>query len=164
MGVFNQQQEKIKKFIVLAVLFLFILWWLAKAQWQMASVWSEILLFIVAYGLGLLLISGDEKYLQKIYGGELEKKILITRTPLFLLVLPILSVFILTSTGSLAGIALIMAINLAILIEIWQLAPQQKVFNQYFLQGIKKDISLSEIRIVKFVALIYFFLLLFLFR
>ncbi|KUK78912.1 MAG: hypothetical protein XD95_0713, partial [Microgenomates bacterium 39_7] len=66
--------------------------------------------------------------------------------------------------GSLAGIALIMAINLAILIEIWQLAPQQKVFNQYFLQGIKKDISLSEIRIVKFVALIYFFLLLFLFR
>ncbi len=164
MGVFNQQQEKIKKFIFLAGLILFILWWLAKAQWQIASVWSELLLFIVAYGLGLFLILGDEKYLQKIYGGELEKKLLITRSPLFLLVLPILSIFMLTSTGSLAGIALIMAINLVILVEIWQLAPQQQVFNQYFLPGIKKEISLAEISIIKLVALLYFFLLLFLFR
>jgi hypothetical protein len=70
----------------------------------------------------------------------------------------------LTSTGSLVGIALIMAINLVILIEIWQLAPQQKVFNQYFLQGIKKEILLSEIKIVKFVVLIYFLILLILLR
>lgn len=164
MSVFNQQQEKIKKIILFAVLILFILWWLNKVEWQINSSWSEILFFIVAYGLGLFLTLGDEKYLQKIYGDELDKKILITRSPLFLLVLPVLSIFMLTSTGSLAGIALIMAINLVILIEIWQLAPQQKIFNQYFLQGIKKEISLSEIRIIKFIALFYFLILLILFR
>lgn len=164
MSVFNQQQEKIKKIILFAVLILFILWWLNKVEWQISSSWSEILFFIVAYGLGLFLTLGDEKYLQKIYGDELDKKILITRSPLFLLVLPVLSIFMLTSTGSLAGMALIMAINLVILIEIWQLAPQQKIFNQYFLQGIKKEISLSEIRIIKFIALFYFLILLILFR
>ena len=164
MIVFNQQQEKIKKIILFAVLILFILWWLNKVEWQINSSWSEILFFIVAYGLGLFLTLGDEKYLQKIYGDELDKKILITRSPLFLLVLPVLSIFMLTSTGSLAGMALIMAINLVILIEIWQLAPQQKIFNQYFLQGIKKEISLSEIRIIKFIALFYFLILLILFR
>lgn len=164
MSVFNQQQEKIKKIILFAVLILFILWWLNKVEWQISSSWSEILFFIVAYGLGLFLTLGDEKYLQKIYGDELDQKILITRSPLFLLVLPVLSIFMLTSTGSLVGIALIMAINLVILIEIWQLAPQQKIFNQYFLQGIKKEISLSEIRIIKFIALFYFLILLILFR
>jgi hypothetical protein len=164
MNIFDQQQEKIKKIILFAVLILFILWWLIKVQWQISGIWSEILLFIFAYGLGLFLILGDEKYLQKIYGDELEKKILITRSPLFLLVLPVLSIFMLTSTGSLAGIALIMAINLVLLIEIWQLANQREVFNQYFLQGIKKEISLSEIRIIKFIALFYFLILLILFR
>jgi len=164
MSVFNQQQKKIKKFIVLAGLILFILWWLAKAQWQITRVWPEILLLTIAYSLGLFLILGDEKYLQKIYGGELDNKFLVTRSPLFLLALPILSIFMLTSTGSLAGIALIMAINLVILVEIWQLAPQQQVFNQYFLPGIKKEISLAEISIIKLVTLLYFLLLLFLFR
>jgi hypothetical protein len=164
MNVFTQRQETIKKIIIIVVLILFILWWLIKAHWQITSIWSDILFFIFAYGLGLFLILGDEKYLQKIYADELENKILITRSPLFLLVLPVLSVFMLTSTGSLAGIALIMAINLTLLIEIWQLASQQKLFNQYFLHGVKKDLSLSEITIVKFAILIYFLILLFLFR
>jgi hypothetical protein len=159
MSVFSHDQEKIKKITLLSVLMLFILWWLIKEEWQINHIWSQILFFIFAYGLGLFLMLGDEKFLQKIYADELEKKILITRSPLFLLVLPVLSIFMLTSTGSLAGIALIMAINLLILIEIWQLAPQPKIFNQYFLQGVKKQITLSEIQIIKTVASIYFLLL-----
>ncbi|MFA6814411.1 MAG: hypothetical protein GX943_03515 [Candidatus Pacebacteria bacterium] len=164
MSFFSDSQEKTKKFILLAVLLLFVLYWLIKEQWQIINIWSQILLFIFAYGLGLFLMLGDEKYLQKIYADELEKKILITRSPLFLLILPLLSIFMLSSTGSLAGMGLIMAINLVVIIEIWQLAPKQKVFNQYFLQGVKKQIALSEIKIIKMAVLIYFLLLLFLLR
>jgi len=164
MSVFSDDQEKIKKISLLSILVLFILWWLIKEQWQINEIWSQILLFIFAYGLGLFLMLGDEKYLQKIYADELEKKILITRSPLFVITLPLLSIFVLTSTGSLAGIALMMAINLVVLIEVWQLAGQPKAFNQYFLQGAKKQIILSEIKIIKIITLLYFLLLLFLLR
>jgi len=164
MNIFSENQEKIKKFLLLLMLVLFILWWLIKEQWQITNIWSQILLFIFSYGFGLFLMLGDEKYLQTIYADELEKKILITRSPLFLLILPLLSIFMLTSTGSLAGMGLIMAINLVVLIEIWQLASQRESFNQYFLQGLKKQITLSEIKVIKIVSSIYFLLLLFLFR
>ena len=164
MKIFNDQQLKIKKIWLFVILLIFVFIWLIREEWQITNIWSQILFFIIAYGLGLFLMLGDEKYLQKIYSEELEKKILITRSPLFLLSLPFLSVFMLTSTGSVAGIALIMAINLVIVIEIWQLAASEKIFNQHFLQGVKKRVNLSEIRIVKIVSLLYLLFLLFFFR
>jgi hypothetical protein len=164
MSVFTKSQQKIKKAFLFVTLILFVLIWLFREDWQIDKFYLQILMFIFAYGLGLFLMLGDEKYLQKIYTEELEKKILITRSPLFLIILPFLSVFMLTSTGSIAGIALILALNLVILIEIYQLASQTEKFNQYFLIGIKKKISSSEIKIVKTVFFIYFLLLLFLLR
>jgi hypothetical protein len=164
MTVFNKNQEYIKKILLMFMLILFILMWLIADNWRIDTIWTQIILFIFAYGLGLFLMLGDEKYLQKIYADELEEKILITRSPLFILILPFLSIFILTSSGSVPGMALIMAINFVMLIEIWQLASQEKLFNQFFLQGIKKKLSLEEIQIVKIGFLIYFLFLLFLFR
>ena len=164
MSVFSDDQVKTKKISLLLVLVLFILWWLIGEQWQINEIWSQILLFIFAYGLGLFLMLGDEKYLQKIYADELEKKILITRSPLFIITLPFLSIFMFSSTGSLAGMGLMIAINLVVIIEVWQLANRKKVFNQYFLQGAKKQITLSEIKIIKIITFIYFLLLLFLLR
>lgn len=164
MKVFSDYQEKIKKIILFISLALYVLIWLVRGQWQIAELWSQILFFIVAYGVGLFLMLGDEKYLQKIYSDELEEKILITRSPLFLLVLPFLSIFMLTSTGSIVGMGLILGLNLVVIIEIWQLASNEEIFNQFFLQRVKKQITLSEIQIIKIVALIYFLILLFLFR
>ncbi len=133
-----------------------------REQWQINNFYLQILMFIFAYTLGLFLMLGDEKYLQKIYSEELEQKILITRSPLFLVSLPFLSIFMLTSTGSIAGIALILALNLVIFIEIYQLAPRTEKFNQYFLMGVKKKLAVSEIKIVKMVSFLYFLILLFL--
>jgi len=164
MKIFSDQQEKIKKIILFISLILFIIIWLVRGQWQIAELWFSILVFIIAYGLGLFLMLGDEKYLQKIYSDELEKKILITRSPLFLLILPFLSIFMLTSTGSIAGMGLILGLNLVVIIEIWQLTYQTEKFNQLFLQGVKKHLVLSEIQIIKISASIYFLILLFLFR
>jgi len=162
MRIFTKSQQKNKKIFLLLALFLFILVWLIKEKWQIAGLWQEIFLFIFAYSLGLFLMLGDEKYLQKVYAAELEQKILITRTPLFLIGLPFLSIFMLTSTGSIVGIALILAINLVIFIEIFQLTTQSEKFNQHFLMGAKNKMTLLEIKIVKIVFIIYFLILLFL--
>lgn len=165
MNVFDNKQENVKKLLILIMLLIYTLVWIIKENWQISNSWSQILFFIFSYGLGLFVMLGDEKYLQKIYADELEKKILITRSPLFILILPLLSIFMFTSTGSIAGIGLIMALNLVLLIEIWQLAKQKSLFNQYFLQGAKKQMNLSEINIIKIIVSIYCLLLLiFLFR
>ncbi len=162
MKIFNKKEEQVKKIILLVVLILFVLFLLIKQHWDITNSWSQILLFIFSYGLGLFLMLGDEKYLQKIYLDELEEKILITRSPLFVLILPFLSIFVLTSTGSIVGIGLIMALNLVTLIEIWQLSTKEDLFNQNFLQNTKKRVNLSEIRIIQIVSSIYFLLILFL--
>lgn len=162
MKIFNKKEEQVKKIILLVALVLFVLFLLIKQHWEITSSWSQILLFIFSYGLGLFLMLGDEKYLQKIYLDELEEKILITRSPLFILILPFLSIFVLTSTGSVAGIGLIMALNLVIFIEIWQLSTKEELFNQNFLQNTKKRVNLSEIRIIQIVSSVYFLLILFL--
>lgn len=162
MKIFNKKEEQVKKIILLVVLILFVLFLLIKQHWDISNSWSQILLFIFSYGLGLFLMLGDEKYLQKIYLDELEEKILITRSPLFVLILPFLSIFVLTSTGSIVGIGLIMALNLVTLIEIWQLSTKEDLFNQNFLQNTKKRVNLSEIRIIQIVSSIYFLLILFL--
>ncbi|NLG06607.1 MAG: hypothetical protein GX559_02830 [Candidatus Pacebacteria bacterium] len=162
MKIFNKKEEQVKKIILLVVLILFVLFLLIKQHWDISNSWSQILLFIFSYGLGLFLMLGDEKYLQKIYLDELEEKILITRSPLFILILPFLSIFVLTSTGSVVGIGLIMALNLVILIEIWQLSTKEDLFNQNFLQNTKKRVNLSEMRIIQIVSSAYFLLILFL--
>jgi hypothetical protein len=162
MNIFTQSQLRTKKILLFIALILFILIYLVRGQQQLTGLWQQSLLFIFAYGVGLFLMLGDEKYLQKIYVEELKQKTLITRNPLFLISLPFLSIFILTSTGSVAGIALILAINLVIFIEIFQLAPQIQKFNQYFLIGIKKKITKPEIKTIKIACFIYFLILLFL--
>lgn len=162
MSFFNRSQKKNKKMFLFVALVLFIFICLVREQWQINRFYSQILMFIFAYALGLFLMLGDEKYLQKIYSEELEQKVLITRSPLFLVSLPFLSVFMLTSTGSIAGIALILALNLVIFIEIYQLAPRTKKFNQYFLMGVKKKLVASEIKIIKMAFFLYFLILLFL--
>jgi hypothetical protein len=162
MKIFTKSQQKIKKILIFVILVLFILIWLFREDWQINSFYLQILMFIVAYALGLFLMLGDEKYLQKIYSEELEQKILITRSPLFLIALPFLSIFMLTSTGSIAGIALILALNLVVLIEIYQLAPQTEKFNQYFLMGVEKKLAASDIKIIKIICFFYFLILLFL--
>lgn len=162
MSIFNKKEEQVKKIILLVALISFVLFLLIKQDWEITSLWSQILLFIFSYGLGLFLMLGDEKYLQKLYLDELEEKILITRSPLFILILPFLSIFVLTSTGSIVGTGLITALNLVILIEIWQLSTKEDLFNQNFLQNTKKRVNLSEMRIIQIVSSVYFLLILFL--
>lgn len=162
MSIFNKKEEQIKKIILLVALIFFVLFFLIKQDWKITNSWSQILLFIFSYGLGLFLMLGDEKYLQKLYLDELEEKILITRSPLFILILPFLSIFVLTSTGSIVGTGLITALNLVILIEIWQLSTKEDLFNQNFLQNTKKRVNLSEMRIIQIVSSVYFLLILFL--
>lgn len=164
MNIFNQKEQNYKKVLLLIILVLFILGWLISEKWQIADLWQQLLLFIFSYGLGIFFMLGDEKYLQKIYSNELEKKILITRNPLFLLVLPFLSLFMLTSTGNIPGIALVIGMNAVLLIEIWQLADKREAFNKYFLNRVENKISLSEIKIFKIGFSIYFLFLLLLLR
>lgn len=164
MNVFNKQQKRNKIILLLLFLISFILFCLMKREWQLKDSCLEYLLFILSYGLGTALMLGDEKYLQQIYAEEMNKKLLITRSPLFLLSLALLSIFILTSTGSIAGAGLILALNIVICIEIWQLAPKIDIFNHYFMNAGEKQLNLSEIKIIKIAVSIYFLLLLFLFR
>lgn len=111
-------------------------------RYQAWSNWWTLATFVAAYLAGVLLLFIDEHYLYQFYQEKIDKPIdndshfpeLVSRNTLFLLSLPFLSIFVLTSSGSLPGIALILALNCYVLIEMWQLRPEYLLFKDRFLQ------------------------------
>jgi hypothetical protein len=85
---------------------------------------------------------------------------LISRITLFLLSLPFLSIFVFTSSGSLPGIALVLALNCYLLVELWQLRPEYLLFKDRFLQMMQIQVDRNLVDRICVVATAYFFILL----
>lgn len=130
--------------------------------------WTTLLSFAGAYLLGVLFLFLDEQYLYLLYEEKIDgvgKKDsqypqLISRNLLFLLCLPLLSIFVATSSGSVFGIALILALNFYLLIEMWQLRLEFLLFKDRFLDAIKIEITGLLVKQICWGVLAYFILLL----
>lgn len=130
--------------------------------------WLSLSYFVFAYFLAIFLLFLDEQFLCKFYAEKIESGIkdeshyfaLASRNSLFLLALPFLSIFVLTSSGSIFGIAFIMAINFYLLIEMWQLRNEFLLFADRFLAMSKIQSSSKLVHKICWFALAYFAFLL----
>ena len=160
--LFSKKQIIFKTFSPLSLLVFLIIFFKA---WQNAG---SLIAFIGAYVLGIFLLYIDEQYLYKFYIEKIDLpsetsshlSVLASRNFLFLLILPLLSVFVITSSGSILGIALILAINSYLLIEMWQLRYETLLFKERFLSAFKIEITAELIRKICWAGVIYFIFLL----
>jgi len=93
--------------------------------------WVSLLLVVLAYCAGVLILWLDEFYLHRLY-CENDSDGLATRSTIFLLSLPLLSIFVLTSTGSIFGVAMVMAMNSYLCLEMWALYQEPILFKERF--------------------------------
>lgn len=129
---------------------------------------STLIYFSSAYLLGLILLLMDELFLYRFYTDKIDTQensdshypLLASRNLMFLLALPFLSIFVVTSSGSLFGIAFVLAINFYLLIELWQLRSEPLLFADHFLAMSKIAMSNDLVKKICWVALVYFIFLL----
>lgn len=157
-----------KKQIIFKVLFSFSLLILLVVFFRAWQNVSSLIAFIAAYFLGVFLLYADEQFLYKFYDEKIGSSIqsdshfpsLASRNSLFLFILPLLSIFVLTSSGSILGIALILSINFYLLIEMWQLRDEFLIFKERFLVTSKIQVTAKLVHKICWFALAYFVFLL----
>jgi hypothetical protein len=137
--------------------------------------WTQYLLFILGGLLGIGLLVADELFLNHYYnepvklGSKNNKNpstsqpnkaiFLATRSTLFLLTFVPLAFFVITSTGSLLGIGLVMGLLLGLLHEMWQRRNKPQHFNQRFWGQVKTELPEDKIRLILILAITYFLFL-----
>lgn len=132
------------------------------------SNWLTLIGFTLAYLFGILLLFSDEQFLYKFYQEKIDSKHndntqfsnLASRNFIFLLALPPLSIFVLTSSGSILGIALVMAINSYLLAEMWQLKDEFLLFKDRFLAMSRIQTTPKMVKQICYLAFFYFVFLL----
>ncbi|MCA9369768.1 MAG: hypothetical protein H6774_01855 [Pseudomonadales bacterium] len=105
----------------------------------------------IALGLGILIV--DQLFLSQYYleSGETQ---LITRSVIFLLILIPLSIFVLTSSGSLVGMGMMIGLQVGLTAEMLQLRKQPDAFARRFLQHVHHQYSNQEIKLIIFAAVV----------
>ena len=165
--VFEKKELQLKYFI----LFLFLV-----SAIVFFEAWKDLfslLLFSLAYILAVILMVLDENYFYSFYQESSNKSVenssqqniekmpfLISRSFYFVLVMPAISIYVLTSTGSVLAIAFVMAINLFLLIEMLQLRTEYLVFKDRFFRDFDKDLTKKDVNKICLAAVIYFIFLL----
>lgn len=161
-NIFSQKQIAFKILFSFSLLIFLIIFYQA---WQNLL---SLISFIGAYLAGIFLLYFDEQFLYKFYDEKIDSSVqdashfstLATRNFMFLLILPLLSIFVLTSSGSILGIALILAINFYLLIEMWQLRDEFLLFKDRFLAMSKLQVTAKFVHKTCWFALVYFVFLL----
>ncbi|MBU1033416.1 hypothetical protein KKI22_00495 [Patescibacteria group bacterium] len=160
--IFTKKQIIFK--LVFSFLFLISLVIFYKA-WQNSA---TLIVFVLAYSVGVVLLYLDEQFLYKLYVEKIDNgeeshshfPALASRNFFFILMLPFLSIFVLTSSGSVLGIALILAINFYLLIEMWQLRDEFLLFKDRFFALSKIKTNSNLVHKISWIALFYFVFLL----
>lgn len=160
--IFSYQQILVKFFLSFLLLMGLVV--LVQA-WQD---WASLISFAGAFSLGVALLFCDEQFFYKLYADKVtmavdlpkNANLLASRNSLFILLLPFLSIFVVTSSGSMIGTALILAINCYLLVEMWQLRQQTAIFKERFLSGIKMQLTPALTKKICYLALVYFLFLL----
>lgn len=160
--IFSKRQIFIKVLGSLSLLVFLIIYFQA---WQNLQ---SLVIFIFAYLCGVAFLFADEQFLYKFYEEKIDTSFqesshfsnLASRNFLFLLLLPLLSLFVLTSSGSLWGIAIVLAINFYLLIEMWQLKGQPILLKQRFYHHLPGIANEQQSKRLVYGASLYLFILL----
>ena len=167
MKVFEKKELRLKYFI----LFLFLV--SAIVFFEAWQDWLSLVLFSSSYILAVLLMVLDEKYFYSFYQENIDKEIqsntqqslnsspfLISRSFYFVVAMPAISIYVLTSTGSVLAIAFVMAINLFLLVEMLQLRTEYLLFKDRFFREFNQTLTKKDVNRVCLVAVVYFLFLL----
>jgi len=156
----NNLFGKIGIFVSLTSLFL------VAAYFGKAVDYTGVLLFGIGIVSGMLLLELDEMFLYKYYDAQNKK--LTSRSILFLVSLPPLGLFLLTSTGSSMGVGMFLGIISILSLEMFNFRKNINGFKQKFLFQLKRDISEDEHILVTTVfislSILYAFLVIFMGR
>jgi c-di-AMP phosphodiesterase-like protein len=145
---------------------------------------TSLILFLVGYFVAIFLLVLDAKYFYPFYQDQIEESVqnisqqnaennqenlqnqssqlpfIISRSFYFLLVLPFLSIYALTSTGSPLAISFVMATNLFLIIEMLELRKEYLVFSDRFFRNLERPLSKKEVNRICIGVVIYFLFLL----
>lgn len=105
--------------------------------------WTSGLWLSLGSFAGILLLWLDRHWLVRYY--QEQKTDLLTRSPLFIISLAPLAVFVVTSTGTFLGNGLVLGILTGLLSEMWQLRLNPDAWSDHFLQNQKIRWSGSEV-------------------
>lgn len=165
--LFEKKELQLKYFILFLFLVSAIVFFEA---WQN---WTSLLMFIISYILAVVLMILDEKYFYSFYQESSDDPVedlmqqnqekmpfLISRSFYFVLAIPAFSIYVLTSTGSVAAIAFVMAINLTLLVEMLQLRTEYLVFKDRFFRDLNQKLSQKDVNRICLLAIVYFLFLL----
>lgn len=128
------------------------------------SVWG-IIWFVVGVLCGAGLLVADERSLYRWYREKDDAKFLVSRSPLFLLSLIPLTIFVLTSSGSYWASGVVGGLILWLLLEMTERRADPTAFDQRFLSNIKGEVSPQHIQLIllsgwSFFALIHLLVIL----
>lgn len=121
--------------------------------------WLSGVLFLLGLYLGMILLFADEKWFFDFYKSDTASHTtglvlpkLVTRSTLFLLALVPLTIFVLTSSGSLLGIGMVLGIQLGLLEEMWRFwkmsvdTQNLKTFQNRFCHDLRRPLTPKDIR------------------
>ena len=167
MKVFEKKELRLKYFI----LFLFLV--SAIVFFEAWQDWLSLVLFSLSYVLAVLLMILDDKYFYSFYQEKNDQSIqldshqntnvspfLISRSFYFVIAMPAISIYVLTSTGSVLAIAFVMAINLFLLVEMLQLRAEYLLFKDRFFRELNQTLTKKDVNKICLVAVFYFLFLL----
>ena len=109
-------------------------------------IWWQAAMFVAGLVLGLALLVIDKHYLYRYYMEDQSNSELMTRSLLFLIALVPLSLFVVTSSGSLVGSGLVLGLVSGLVGEMVMLRNQPDEFRAVFLSQMQRQVSEDEIR------------------
>lgn len=157
MTVLAKKQQTVRNLALIVLILLIFSLWLLLKQWQFAESWSNYLLFALGYLIGIALMVGDEKFFYRWYNDS--EHFLVTRSPMFMFCLPLLSIFVFTSTGSIIGMAMILVINALLCLEFWLLADDYNLLNRHFNWRLKENFPAKKLNLLRASVFGYFLFL-----
>jgi len=107
------------------------------------SIWNLVLL-AVGLAMGNLLVSFDRRWLQSYYGG----RDLMTQSLLFLMIMAPLSLFVVTSTGSILGVGIVVGFELMTSWQMVKICDNVQHFQETFLLQLKRQLNKKEINVL----------------
>ncbi len=109
---------------------------------------TEFLRFLIGLGLGAALLIADERFLSPWYNAaspdQSPRSRLITRSILFLICYVFVTIFVMTSTGSVVGIGVVLALGVLLSVELWQTWRSVVEFQQRFGWQLPHSFTQSE--------------------
>lgn len=118
---------------------------------------GNLILFSAGLVLGLFILWFDEKWMHSYY--EDRPGHFLTRSLLFLLIYPVVGVFVATSSGSSLGQGLILGLGISILAEMYQFKKSVPAFSERFLWQLKKTVNSQDISRIFLLAIAVFLIL-----